>query len=96
MRSRRRRSPLFSTVVLAGASLTAEGVVACGNTPEAAIIVEDDAGGGTVAEAGSAFSPDSGAAEDSAAPRDSGIEDVSDASCPDGSDRPVPPCYFIK
>ena len=83
-----RKSPLFSAVVLAGASLTSAG--ACGSG--------DDAPGNT-----DASTTESGTAQDAKANGDTGAAaDAAetgqpvDAACPPDSEIPVPPCALIK
>ncbi|MBX3204244.1 MAG: hypothetical protein KF764_04205 [Labilithrix sp.] len=86
----RRRSPLFSAVVLAGASLT-QAIVACGGreepTSDEPASEELDASSRVDADARSSFTP--GEAGAVGEPADAG-------ECPDGSERPTPPCALIK
>lgn len=84
MRSHR-RSPLFSAVVLAGAALT-QTVDACGGETDRS--GESDASTASDAKAPSTR-PDAGWQPADAAPQDAG-------TCPDGSERPTPPCVAIK
>ncbi len=85
-----RRSPLFSAIVVAGASLT-QAVGGCGGD-----VVESD----DDASAASASDADGGgdASSDAKRPpfRPDGGAPVDAGTCPDGSDMPVPPCVLIK
>ena len=86
-----RRSPLFSAVVVAGASLT-QTVAGCGagvdpseTEADASVATPSDGGPTDAARDGrSPFTPPDASASPDA------------ESCPDGSDRPVPPCHLIK
>ena len=84
-----RRSPLFSAVVVAGASLT-RAIGGCGGGPAE---TEADASVASSSEAGGPDAGDDG--QSSFTPTDADAV-VDDASCPDGSDRPVPPCMLIR
>jgi len=87
----RRRSPLFSAVVLAGASLT-QAVNACGGDVDPPS-PSDDAS--TTADGSR---PDAGASDARFNPADAQkpSDPVDAGSCPDGSDQPTPPCVLIK
>jgi hypothetical protein len=79
MRSRR-RSPLFTAVVLAGASLTS----GCGGT-------STTSGGAADAKA-----PNDAALSGDAATADAGEDAGDAGLCPPGSERPTPPCALIR
>lgn len=85
-----RRSPLFSAIVLAGVSLT-QGIAACGGREEPSDpLAGDDASTEPDARASSSgFVPAEAGPPKEAEPTDAG-------TCPDGSDRPTPPCAYIK
>ncbi len=80
-----RRSPLFSAVVLAGASLTSAG--ACGSTETTP--ADADAATGTPGADGA--TSDTGKANDAA-----DASEPKDAACPPDSEIPTPPCALIK
>jgi hypothetical protein len=84
-----RRSPLFSAVVLAGASLTSAG--ACGSGDDAPGSTDASTSG---AETGAA-KDGSGAVDTGAAP-DTSTGQPMDAACPPDSEIPTPPCALIK
>ena len=84
-----RRSPLFSAVVVAGASLT-RAVAGCGGGPAE---TDTDASVASSSETGGADAGNDG--RSGFIPREAGAV-VQDASCPDGSDQPVPPCVLIR
>lgn len=82
-----RRSPLFSAVVLAGASLTSAG--ACGGGEEVP--------GSTDAATESGAGLDGAAKADTAQTNDaSDAGEPKDAACPPDSEVPTPPCALIK
>lgn len=91
-----RRSPLFTAVVVAGASLT-QAIGGCGGEVDPA---ESDADAAAASTAGDGGTTDGGSTDarrdappftppEASAPADAG-------TCPDGSDMPVPPCVLIK
>lgn len=82
-----RRSPLFSAVVLAGASLTSAG--ACGSTESVPGSADAASGPGTGADA---------TTRDAALPTTDAADanEPKDAACPPDSEIPTPPCALIK
>jgi hypothetical protein len=99
----KRRSPLFSAVVLAGAALTA--AQACGSEDDASTSAtnpgaQDGSSGQDAQEsADAAVAEDSATAEDAAHEEDAasaGDGHASDAACPPDAEIPVPPCVLIK
>lgn len=80
-----RRSPLFSAVVLAGASLTSAG--ACGSTESVPGSADAASGTGTDATIGDTGKPTADAAD---------ANEPKDAACPPDSEISTPPCALIK
>ncbi len=85
-----RRSPLFSAIVLAGASLTA--VDACGGTSDN----KGDASAPGDAAADNTAATGDGSITADGAQSDAADASVTDSSCPPGSERETPPCALIR